>query len=136
MWFGLDLSVSQVFRQHYSCFQWQEQAKTPVKQNQKKRDRLSHQLTSNKSCSSPSFKDVAVMVYIWVSSWGPDLHSDIYQLVTSSNNSTHLAIKVPRICTFTTNLQPGHLNIDSCCGLDSLTILMATVKQQNVTFLL
>ena len=44
---------------------------------------------------------------IWALARAPDLHLNIYQLVTSSNNSTQ------KFHTFQTNFQPGHLNIDA-----------------------
>ena len=46
-------------------------------------------------------------IYIWALARAPDLHLNIHQLVTSSNNSTQ------KFHTFPTNFQPGHLNKDT-----------------------
>ena len=56
---GLRLGISQFFFTRYSCF------KSRQKRNlTKKRDRVSQQLTYNKSCSGPNSNEVAVKCYL------------------------------------------------------------------------
>ena len=75
------------------------------------------------------------MKHIWALTRATDLHLNVHQLVTSSNNSTQ------KFHTFPTNFQPGHLNKDTwnvtvpdSLSLDSLST--TTEKWQNVTFLI
>ena len=84
--------------------------------------------------------DKCYMYIIWALARAPDLHLNIRQLVTSSNNSTQ------KFHTFPPNFQPGHLNKDTwnVTVPDSLSLslslsldsLSPTEKRQNVTFLI
>ena len=65
--------------------------------------------------------------YIWALARAPDLHLNIHQLVTSSNNSTQ------KFHTFPTNFQPGHLNKDTwnVTVPDSLSLSLSTRQPKN-----
>ena len=76
------------------------------------------------------------VIVIWALARAPDLHWNVHQLVTSSNNSIQHTIKVPdelsaralkHICMACYGTRLSRL---------SLSRLSTTEKQQNVTFLI